>query len=49
MEGKKLSAIMYIGAGILFCISAFLNGNIVTIPLGAVFIVLGLRKLKDDQ
>ncbi len=49
MNNLKLSAILYIGAGAVFCLSAFIGGNMIYIALGAVCIVLGLRKLKDAR
>lgn len=47
MDNRKLSALMYIGAGIFFIISGFIGGKMVYLPLAAVFIILGLRKLKQ--
>ncbi len=49
MDNLKLSAILYMAAGVVFFGSAFLGGNMVNIALGAVFVVLGLRKLKESQ
>ncbi len=49
MDNQKLSALMYIGAGAVFCVSAFLGGNIIYVVLGAVCFFLGLRKLKDSK
>lgn len=47
MNNMKLAALMYIGAGIFFIISGFIGGKMVYLPLAAVFIILGLRKLKQ--
>ncbi len=49
MDSMKLAALMYIAAGALFAVTGFLGGNIFLLPLGAVLILLGLRKRKQHQ
>ncbi len=49
MDNIKLSGILYIAAGALFVFSGFVGGNLLTLPLGAVFVLLGLRKLKSND
>ncbi len=49
MDNIRLSGLMYIAAGALFVFSGFLGRNLLTLPLGAVFILLGLRKLKSHS
>ncbi len=49
MDNIKLAAIMYIAAGVLFAVTGILGGNILILPVGAVLVVLGVRKLKQHQ
>ncbi len=49
MDNIKLAAIMYIAAGVLFAVTGILGGNILILPVGAVLVVLGMRKLKQHQ
>ncbi len=49
MDNLKLSGLMYIAAGALFVFSGFLGRNFLTLALGAVFILLGLRKMKHQD
>ncbi len=49
MDNQKLSAILYIAAGGVFCISAFLGGNLFTLCIGGLLIILGIQRLKNIQ
>ncbi len=49
MDNGKLSGLMYIAAGALFVFSSFIGGNLFTLPVGAVLILLGCRKMKGNR
>lgn len=49
MDNQKMSAILYIAAGVVFIIGGFIGGNIMNLPLGVVLIILGIRKLKKNE
>lgn len=49
MDNKKLSSIMYMGAGALFLLSGILGGKMIYLVLGAVFLVLGMQQMKKTK
>ncbi len=49
MDNQKMAALLYMGAGITFLISAFLVMNMVFLGLGIYFLYMGIRKLRDAQ
>ena len=46
---SKVSSRIYFIAGILFFISSILYGNYVFIPLGCLFIILGVKYNKQKE
>lgn len=49
MDNNKLSAILYVLAGIAFLVSAGLGGNLLFIVLGVYFIATGARRFRNQS
>lgn len=46
---NKINSLLYIVAGVLFIVAALIGKNMVFIPIGLCFIILGLVNRKKDK
>lgn len=49
MDSNKISATLYVLAGIAFLVSAGIGGNILFIGLGVYFIAVGARRFRNQS
>lgn len=49
MEKNKVTALLYLIAGIIFLLTSILGKNIIYVPIGCCFIVLGISYSKRKR